>query len=116
MLDLALTPDQQLLVDTVRDYMSNEFAPSIQENDINHYYDPDTFRKLSEIGLTGICFPERYGGSGMDYLSLGLASEELEYVDHSLRTILSVHTGLCGCGLYVWGTEDQKMRLLYPLA
>ncbi len=116
MVDFSLTPDQDLLVDTVRDYMAKEFAPTIQENDINHYYDPHTFAKLSEIGLTGICFPERYGGSGMDYLSLGLVSEELEYVDTSYRTILSVHIGLCGCGVYIWGTEDQKQRLLKPLA
>jgi glutaryl-CoA dehydrogenase (non-decarboxylating) len=116
MVDLELTSDQQLLVETVRDYMAKEFAPTIQENDINHYYDPSTFAKLSEIGLTGICFPERYGGSGMDYISLGLASEELEYVDHAFRTIMSVHIGLCGCGIYIWGTEEQKQRLLRPLA
>ncbi|GAC1323181.1 MAG: acyl-CoA dehydrogenase family protein [Chloroflexota bacterium] len=116
MLDLDLTSDQVLLVDTVRDYMAKEFAPVIQQNDSNHFYDPATFAKLSEIGLTGICFPEAYGGSGMDYLSLGLASEELEYVDHAYRTILSVHVGLCGCGIYIWGTEEQKQRLLRPLA
>jgi glutaryl-CoA dehydrogenase (non-decarboxylating) len=116
MLDLELTPDQNMLVDTVRDYMAKEFAPTIQENDVNHYYDPNTFAKLSELGLTGICFPERYGGAGMDYVSLGLVSEELEYVDHSFRTIMSVHVGLCGCGIYIWGTEEQKERLLRPLA
>ncbi|MGI8824508.1 MAG: acyl-CoA dehydrogenase family protein [Chloroflexota bacterium] len=116
MVDLELTSDQQLLVETVREYMANEFAPTIQENDTNHYYDPGTFAKLGEIGLTGICFPEKYGGSGMDYVSLGLASEELEYVDHSFRTILSVHIGLCGCGIFVWGAEEQKQRLLRPLA
>jgi glutaryl-CoA dehydrogenase (non-decarboxylating) len=116
MIDLTLSADQQMLVDTIRDYLAREFAPTIQEHDINHYYDPATFRKLGEIGLPGICFPERYGGSGMDYISLGLASEETEYVDTSLRTILSVHIGLCGCGIYIWGTEEQKQRLLRPLA
>lgn len=116
MLDLELTPDQTMLVDTVRDYMAKEFSPTIQENDVNHYYDPTTFAKLSKVGLTGICFPERYGGAGMDYVSLGLVSEELEYVDHSFRTIMSVHVGLCGCGIYIWGTEEQKDRILRPLA
>jgi glutaryl-CoA dehydrogenase (non-decarboxylating) len=116
MLELELDADQQLLVDTVRDYMAKEFAPTIQENDINHYYDPGTFAKLAEIGLTGICFPEQYGGAGMDYISLGLASEELEYVDTSFRTILSVHIGLCGCGIYIWGSQQQKERFLRPLA
>lgn len=116
MVDLELSPDQQMLVDTVRDFMAKEFAPTIGENDSNHYYDPQTFAKLAGVGLTGICFPERYGGAGMDYLSLGLVSEEMEYVDHSFRTIMSVHIGLCACGIYIWGTEEQKQRLLRPLA
>ena len=116
MIDLQLTSDQQLLVDTVRDYMAKEFAPTIGENDLNHYYDPQTFRKLADLGVTGVCFPERYGGAGMDYISLGLVSEELEYVDHAYRTIMSVHVGLCGCGIYIWGSEEQKQRLLKPLA
>jgi glutaryl-CoA dehydrogenase (non-decarboxylating) len=115
-LDLELTSDQHLLVETVREFMAREFAPSIQENDANHFYDPSTFPRLGEIGLTGICFPERYGGAGMDYVSLGLVSEELEYVDHAYRTIMSVHIGLCGCGIFIWGTEEQKQRLLRPLA
>jgi glutaryl-CoA dehydrogenase (non-decarboxylating) len=116
MIDLDLTPDQHLLVQTVREYLAKEFAPTIGENDANHYYDPQTFSKLAELGFLGICFPERYGGAGMDYISLGLVSEELEYVDHSLRTIMSVHTGLSGCGIYIWGTEEQKQRFLKPLA
>jgi len=116
MIDLELSSDQELLVQTVRDYVAREFAPHIDELDRQHRYDHDTFPKLAEIGLTGICFPEEYGGSGMDYISLGLASEELEYVDTSLRTILSVHIGLCACGIYIWGTEEQKQRLLRPLA
>lgn len=116
MIDLALSPDQQLLVETVREYLAREFAPTIAENDRNHYYDPATFSKLAEIGVTGVSIPERYGGSGMDYISLGLVSEELEYVDTSLRTIISVHIGLCSFGIYIWGTEDQKQRFLCPLA
>ena len=116
MIDLELSSDQQLLVGTVRDYLASEFAPVVQENDVNHYYDPATFSKLAEIGVTGVCFPERYGGAGMDYISLGLISEELEYIDTFLRTIISVHVGLCGCGIYIWGTEQQKQRFLRPLA
>jgi glutaryl-CoA dehydrogenase (non-decarboxylating) len=116
MIDLALASDQQLLVDTVREYLAREFAPTIAENDRKHYYDPDTFAKLAEIGITGVSIPDRYGGSGMDYVSLGLVSEELEYVDTSLRTIASVHIGLCSFGIYIWGTEEQKERLLTPLA
>jgi glutaryl-CoA dehydrogenase (non-decarboxylating) len=63
---------------------------------------------MAELGLLGICVPAEYGGAGMDYISLGLASEELEYVDTSLRVILSVHVGLNSLSLLAWGTEDQK--------
>ena len=71
---------------------------------------------MAELGLLGICVPEEYGGAGMDYLCLGLASEELEYVDTSLRVILSVHVGLNSLTLLAWGTDDQKQRYLVPQA
>ena len=66
--------------------------------------------------MLGLCVPKKYGGVGMDYVSLGLASEELEYVDTSLRVILSVHLGLNCLSLLTWGNEDQKLRYLVPQA
>jgi glutaryl-CoA dehydrogenase (non-decarboxylating) len=71
---------------------------------------------MAELGLLGICVPPQYGGAGMDYLCLGVASEELEYVDTSMRVILSVHVGLNSLTLLAWGTEDQKQRYLIPQA
>jgi glutaryl-CoA dehydrogenase (non-decarboxylating) len=71
---------------------------------------------MAELGLLGISVPAKYGGAGMDYICLGLASEELEYVDTSLRVILSVHVGLNSLTLLSWGTEDQKQRYLVPQA
>src|SRR4029453_15528155 len=59
---------------------------------------------------------EEYGGAGMDYISLGLASEELEYVDTSLRVIMSVHAALNCLSLLTWGNEAQKRRYLVPQA
>src|SRR5665213_3924495 len=105
MLDLALTSDQQQLVATVRDFCAREFAPTIGANDRAGHHDPEIFTKLASIGLPGVCFPQRYGGYGLDYLSLGLVCEELEYVDTVFRTVLSVHVGLVGMGLYTWATE-----------
>src|SRR5256884_8855432 len=116
MLDLALTPDQKQLVETVRDFCSREFAPRIAADDRAGRHDPEIFAKLASLGLPGVCFPQRYGGHGLDYLSLGLVCEELEYVDTVYRTVLSVHVGLVGMGLYAWGTEDQKHRWLVPMA
>jgi glutaryl-CoA dehydrogenase (non-decarboxylating) len=116
MLDLALTPDQEQLVATVRDFCAREFAPTIQADDRAGRHDPEIFAKLASIGLPGVCFPQRYGGYGLDYLSLGLVCEELEYVDTVYRTVLSVHVGLVGMGLYTWATEEQKKRWLVPMA
>ena len=116
MLDLALTPDQDQLVNTVRDFCANEFQPSIAANDRKGFHDPEIFAKLASIGLPGVCFPQRYGGHGLDYLALGLVCEELEYVDTVFRTVLSVHVGLVGMGLYTWANEDQKQRWLVPMA
>ncbi len=66
---------------------------------------------MADLQLLGICIPEAYGGAGMDYVSLGLASEELEYVDTHLRVIMSVHVGLNCMTLWCWGTEEQKTQV-----
>ena len=68
--------------------------------------------RMGELGILGICFPVRYGGQGMDYISLGLACEELEAVDSTLRVVMSVHIGLNSLALLQWGTEDQKKKFL----
>jgi glutaryl-CoA dehydrogenase (non-decarboxylating) len=115
-LDLSLTPDQEQLVETVRDFCAREFAPTIARDDRAGRHDPEIFAKLASIGLPGVCFPQRYGGYGLDYLALGLVCEELEYVDTVFRTVLSVHVGLVGMGLYTWATEEQKQRWLAPMA
>src|SRR6266851_101834 len=116
MLDLALTQDQEQLVATVRDFCAREFAPTIAASDQMSHHDPKIFAKLASIGLPGVCFPQRYSGYGLDYLSLGLVCEELEYVDTVYRTVLSVHVGLVGMGLYTWATEEQKQQWLIPMA
>ena len=91
-------------------------APHIAELDRAHRFDPRILPQMADLGLLGVCVPPEYGGAGMDYISLGLASEELEYVDTSLRVILSVHVGLNCLSLLAWGTEDQKQRYLVPQA
>jgi glutaryl-CoA dehydrogenase (non-decarboxylating) len=71
---------------------------------------------MAELNLLGVCIPESYGGSGFDYISLGLVCEELETVDTFLRVIMSVHTGLNSMTLLTWGNEEQKQRYLKPQA
>ena len=116
MLDFDLTEEQRLLEQSVREWAAREVAPKIRELDRAHKFDRGILSQMAELGLLGVSVPAEYGGAGMDYICLGLASEELEYVDTSLRVILSVHVGLNSLTLLSWGTEDQKQRYLIPQA
>src|ERR1051325_5669392 len=116
MIDFDLTEEQRLLEQTVRERGRREVAPRIKELDRAHTFDPKILPQMAELGLLGISVPVEYGGAGMDYLCLGLASEELEYVDTSLRVIMSVHAGLNCLTLLTWGNQDQKQRYLVPQA
>jgi glutaryl-CoA dehydrogenase (non-decarboxylating) len=116
MIDFDLTEEQHLLERSVREWAAREVAPRIHDLDREHRFDNAVFSGMASIGLLGISVPQQYGGAGMDYLSLGLASEELEYVDTSLRVIMSVHAGLNCLTLLTWGSEDQKQRYLVPQA
>ena len=116
MLDFDLTDEQRLLEQSVREWAGREVAPRIRELDRAHRFDRGILPQMAKLGLLGISVPAQYGGAGMDYLCLGLASEELEYVDTSLRVIMSVHAGLNCLTLLSWGSEDQKQRYLVPQA
>ncbi len=116
MLNFDLTEDHQLLEHTVREWAAREVAPRIHDLDRAHQFDRGILPQMASLGLLGISVPAQYGGAGMDYISLGIASEELEYVDTSLRVIMSVHAGLNCLTLLAWGTEDQKQRYLVPQA
>ena len=116
MIDLALTEEQRLLEQSVREWGAREVAPRIHDLDREHRFDENILTQMGALGLLGVCVPTEYGGAGMDYVSLGLACEEAEYVDTSLRVILSVHVGLNCLSLLTWGTEEQKQRYLVPQA
>jgi glutaryl-CoA dehydrogenase (non-decarboxylating) len=115
-MDFDLTDEQRLLEQSIREWAAREVAPRIQQLDREHRFDAGLLPRMAELGLLGISVPSRYGGAGMDYVSLGLACEELEYVDTSLRVIVSVHVGLNSLTLLTWGTEAQKEKYLVPQA
>jgi len=116
MLNLDFTEEQQLLEQSVREWGARAIAPRIHDLDRAHQFDRGVLPQMADLGLLGSCIPQKYGGAGMDYVSLGIASEELEYLDTSLRVIVSVHLGLNSLTLLSWGTEDQKTRYLIPQA
>src|SRR5213082_3602177 len=117
MIDFDLTEEQQLLQQSVREWAAREISPHIREADRSHRFDRDrVLGGMAKLGLLGVSVPQQYGGAGMDYISLGIVSEELEYLDTSLRVIMSVHAGLSCLSLLTWGTEDQKQQYLVPQA
>ncbi len=115
-MDLSLSPEHLMTRKTVRDFALREVRPLIKEYDRRQEPIPSVLERMGQLGILGLCLPVRYGGQGMDYLSLGLACEELEAVDTHLRVAMSVHTGLCALTLFQWGTEAQKQKFLLPLA
>ena len=115
-MDFDLNEDHLLIEQSTREWAGREVAPRIQQLDRQHTFDRALLPKMSELGLLGICVPQQYGGAGMDYVSLGIACEELEYVDTSLRVILSVHLALNCLTLLAWGTDGQKQKYLVPQA
>jgi glutaryl-CoA dehydrogenase (non-decarboxylating) len=117
MIDFELADEHRLVEQSVREWAAREIAPHIAEADRAHRFDRDrVLGGMARLGLLGISVPQQYGGAGMDYIGLGVVSEELEYVDTSLRVIMSVHVGLNCFSLLTWGTEEQKQRYLVPQA
>jgi glutaryl-CoA dehydrogenase (non-decarboxylating) len=116
MIDFELSEEHRAVEQAVREWAAGEVAPRIHDLDREHRFERGFLKGMADLHLLGICIPEQYGGAGMDYISLGLVSEELEYVDTHLRVIMSVHVGLNSMTLMCWGTEEQKKKYLVPQA
>jgi butyryl-CoA dehydrogenase len=115
-MDFALTAEQQMIRSMVRDFAKNEIAPSAAIRDEEERFDRVLFDKMGELGLTGIPWPEAYGGLGADYVTYVLVVEELSRVCASMGVTLSAHISLAGWPIYKFGTEEQKQRFLRPMA
>lgn len=115
-MDFALTEEQRMAQQMVRDFAQKEVIPIIAEWDRKQDMAPFILPRMAELGILGINMPVRYGGQGFDYMTLGLVCEELEYADATVRVVMSVHMGLCSMCILQWGSEEQKERLLTPLA
>ena len=115
-MDLDLAPEHALLRDTIRDFMTTEVAPVVDEHERERRFPTDIVRKIGELGWLGIPIPEDEGGAGLDTLAYAIAVEEIGRVWGSLGLIVAAHTSL-GCGpLHLAGTDQQKQRYLVPMA
>ena len=116
-MNFELTEEQNLIRDMVREFAEKEVAPSAAVRDEEERFDRALmFDRLAELGLTGIVFPEQYGGAGADYISYAIAVEELSRVCASTGVTLSAHLSLGTNPIYLFGTEEQKMKFLVPMA
>ena len=116
-MNFELTEEQKLIRDMVRSFAEAEVAPSARVRDEEERFDRALmYDRLGELGLTGIVFPEEYGGGGADYISYAIAVEELSRVCGSTGVTLSAHLSLCANPIYMFGTEEQKQKFLVPLA
>ncbi|MBP1950803.1 acyl-CoA dehydrogenase family protein [Virgibacillus litoralis] len=97
-------------------FAKKEIEPLAAKRDEEEYFDWDTHRKMAENGLTGIPWPEEYGGAGMDYVAFINAIEELSKVCGSTGSDLAIHTALASWPIFTFGTEEQKQKFLRPLA
>jgi alkylation response protein AidB-like acyl-CoA dehydrogenase len=114
--DLDLPAEHQLLRDTVRDFMTTEVAPIVDQHERDRRFPIDVVRRIGELGWLGIPIPEDEGGAGLDTLAYAVAIEEIGRVWGSLGLIVAAHTSL-GCGpLHLAGSADQKERFLVPMA
>ncbi len=115
-MNFLLTEEQEMIRKMVRDFAKNEVAPTAAERDEEERFDREIFDMMGELGLTGIPWPEEYGGIGADYVSYAIAVEELSRVCASTGVTLSAHTSLAGWPVYKFGTEEQKQKFLRPMA
>jgi alkylation response protein AidB-like acyl-CoA dehydrogenase len=111
-----LSEEHEMIRKMVRDFARNEVAPTAAERDEEERFDRTLFDQMAELGLTGIPWPEEYGGIGSDYLAYVIAVEELSRVCASTGVTLSAHTSLAGWPIFKFGTEEQKQKFLRPMA
>jgi alkylation response protein AidB-like acyl-CoA dehydrogenase len=115
-MDFTLSEEHQMIRDMARDFAQNEIAPIAAHFDETGEYPYDTIMKMGAQGLMGIEVSEEYGGAGMDTLAYVVALEEISKADASHGTVMSVNNSLYCHGLVKFGTEEQKQKLLVPVA
>ncbi|MBX3648190.1 MAG: acyl-CoA dehydrogenase family protein [Rhodocyclaceae bacterium] len=113
---MLLTQEQEMIRDSMRDFARERLAPFAAEWDRNSTFPREALRELAGLGAFGMAVPERWGGAGMDYVSLALALEEIAAGDGATSTIISVNNSVVCGPILAFGTDAQKEKFLKPLA
>lgn len=115
-MNFELTEDQQQIKFSVREFAESEIKPHVMEWDEIQHFPTELWSKLAEVGLTGVIFPEEYGGAGMGYIEYATIIEEVARVDGSIGLSVAAHNSLCSNHIFMFGNEEQKKKYLVPLA
>lgn len=115
-MQFTFTDEQEQIRRAVRDFVTQEVKPHVMEWDEAQYFPRHLWGGLGELGLTGVLFPEEYGGAGLGYVEYALIIEEIARIDGSIGLSVAAHNSLCTNHIYQYGTEDQKRRFVTPLA
>ena len=115
-MDFKFTPEEQDIIDMLREFCLKEVQPIAAELDEEERFPEETVGKLAEMGMMGLPFPEEYGGAGLSYVTYIAACEELARYCASTSVTLSAHCSLCCWPISAYGTEEQKLKYLTPLA
>jgi alkylation response protein AidB-like acyl-CoA dehydrogenase len=113
---LDLTDEQRDVRELARRFADEVVAPRAGQWDRDHAFPREVFTQLGELGLMGVCVPERYAGAGADYLTYALVLEEISRADAGVGVTLAVHTGAGTLPIVTHGTEEQRDRWVPPLA
>ncbi|WP_144547712.1 acyl-CoA dehydrogenase family protein [Bacillus sp. X1(2014)] len=114
-MNFDLTSEQEMIKRTMREFADEEVAPSAIERDRKKQFPVEIFKKLAEMGIMGLPFPEEYGGGGADTVSFAIVTEELSRACGSTGITYSAHISLGGAPLNLFGTKEQKLKYLTPI-
>lgn len=115
-IDELLTEEHKMIRDSVRSYVKRELSPIIEACAQNNYFPSHIVKQLGEVGCFGPQIDANYGGGGMDYISYGLAMQELERCDSGIRSTASVQGSLVMYPIAKFGSEEQKRKFIPKLA
>jgi alkylation response protein AidB-like acyl-CoA dehydrogenase len=115
-MDFELSPEQREIQALTREVVQQEIEPHAADWDREHRFPRELLAKLADLGLTGVCVPEEYGGAGADFLSYVVVLEELSRGDAGVGVTVAVHTSAVTLPLLAFGTDEQRARFVPPLA
>lgn len=114
-MNFDFTPEQKMIRNLFREFAEGEVKKDVDERDRTKRFPIEIFRKMADLGLMGLPFPEEYGGGGADTISFAIAVEELSRVCASTGITYAAHISLGCAPIYLFGTEEQKQKYLVPL-